>query len=126
MDMDWGNYLQFVLALIFVLGLIALTAALARRAGWGFPATAIKREGGRRLGVVEVTPLDGRRRMILVRRDDTEHLILVSPTSEVVIETGISNGGGFSKILGDVNAAAASTSTALTDDRRGSVGEPPK
>ena len=46
----------------------------------------------RRLGVVEVTPLDGRRRLILVRRDAVEHLLLVGPTSELVIETGIAGG----------------------------------
>lgn len=89
MDMDMGGYFRFILALVFVIGLIALLAALARRAGWGFPAAAVKRASNRRLGIMEVTPLDGRRRLILVRRDDTEHLLLVGPTSELVIETGI-------------------------------------
>lgn len=93
MDMDMGGYFRFILALIFVIGLIALLAAMARRAGWGFPAAAIKRAGNRRLGIVEVTPLDGRRRLILVRRDDTEHLLLVGPTSELLIETGIAGSG---------------------------------
>ncbi|MEK9672920.1 MAG: flagellar biosynthetic protein FliO [Rhodospirillaceae bacterium] len=99
MDVDLGSYLRFAVALVFVLGLIALFAALARRAGWGFPAAAIKRADGRRLSVVEVTPLDGRRRMILVRRDDTEHLLLVGPTSELVVETGIRDGAKFSRAL---------------------------
>ena len=90
--MDMDSYLRFLLALVFVIGLIAVFAALARRAGWGFPASAIKRAAGRRLGVVEVTPLDGRRRLILVRRDAVEHLLLVGPTSELVIETGIAGG----------------------------------
>lgn len=92
--MDMDGYLRFILALVFVIGLIAIFAALARRAGWGFPAAAIKRAGSRRLAVVEVTPLDGRRRLILVRRDDTEHLLLVGPTSELLIETGITGAGG--------------------------------
>lgn len=98
--MDMGNYLRFVLALVFVIGLIALLAAVARRAGWGFPATAIKRASNRRLGIMEVTPLDGRRRLILVRRDDTEHLLLIGPTSELVIETGITgHGASFERAL---------------------------
>jgi flagellar protein FliO/FliZ len=91
--MDMDSYFRFILALVFVIGLIALLAAAARRAGWGFPAAAIKRAGSRRLGVMEVTPLDGRRRLILVRRDDTEHLLLIGPTSELVIETGITGPG---------------------------------
>ncbi|MEQ8227174.1 MAG: flagellar biosynthetic protein FliO [Rhodospirillales bacterium] len=91
--MDMDGYFRFILALVFVLGLIAVLAAMARKAGWGFPSTAIKRAGNRRLGVVEVTPLDGRRRLILVRRDDVEHLLLIGPTSELVIEAGIPGNG---------------------------------
>ncbi|MEQ8504048.1 MAG: flagellar biosynthetic protein FliO [Rhodospirillales bacterium] len=98
--MDMDGYFRFILALVFVLGLIAVLAAMARKAGWGFPATAIKRAGSRRLGVVEVTPLDGRRRLILVRRDDVEHLLLIGPTSELVIESGISDNGSAGRIDG--------------------------
>lgn len=115
MDMDIGGYFRFILALIFVIGLIALLAAMARRAGWGFPAAAIKRASNRRLGVVEVTPLDGRRRLILVRRDDTEHLLLVGPTSELLIETGIaSTGADFRQAL---TAAALPAVDNNTDGR---------
>lgn len=86
------DYLRFFLALVFILGLIGVLATLARRAGLGFPATAIKPGGKRRLSVVEVTAVDGRRRMVLVRRDEVEHLLLISPTSETVIERGITTG----------------------------------
>ena len=88
--MEVMDYFRFFLALVFVLGLIGLLAALARRAGLGFPAKAIKPGGKRRLSVVEVTAVDGRRRMGLVRRDNVEHLLLISPTTEMVIERGIS------------------------------------
>tara|TARA_R100001129_G_scaffold106759_7_gene73052 strand:- start:915 stop:1265 length:351 start_codon:yes stop_codon:yes gene_type:complete len=112
MDMDIGGYFRFILALIFVIGLIALLAAMARRAGWGFPAAAIKRASNRRLGVVEVTPLDGRRRLILVRRDDTEHLLLVGPTSELLIETGIAGtGADFRQALTTAALPAADNNT---------------
>ena len=87
--MELGEYVRFLLALIFVLALIISIALLARRAGFGFPTAASKAPGSRRLEVVEVTPVDGRRRMVLIRRDDVEHLLLLGPTSEVVIETGI-------------------------------------
>jgi len=92
MDMGSTDYLRFALVLIFVLGLIGLLAALARRAGLGFPAKAISPAGQRRLSIVEVTPLDGRRRLVLIRRDDVEHLLVLSPNSEMVIETGIGAG----------------------------------
>ncbi len=88
------GYLRFLLALIFVIALIGVAAMLARRMGLGFPIQASKGRGERRIGVVEVAPLDGRRRLVLVRRDDVEHLLVVSPNSETVIETGIKAGEG--------------------------------
>ena len=87
--MEGMDYFRFILALIFVLGLIGALAAVARRAGWGFPTTTIKPGRTRRLSVVEVAQVDGRRRMVLIRRDDVEHLILISPTSETLVETNI-------------------------------------
>lgn len=87
--MDLSEYFRFALALVFVLALIGLLAAVARRAGFGFPASSIKPSGARRLSIVEVTPLDGRRRLVLIRRDNVEHLLMLSPNSEHVIETGI-------------------------------------
>jgi flagellar protein FliO/FliZ len=43
----------------------------------------------RRLGILESAALDGRHRVVLVRRDDVEHLLLVGPNTSQVIETGI-------------------------------------
>ncbi len=90
--MEFGGYLRFLLALVFVLGLIGLLAMAARRMGFGFPVGAIKGARTRRLSVVEATSLDGRRRLVLVRRDNIEHLILMGPSSELLIESGIKAG----------------------------------
>ena len=87
--MEFSGYLRFLLALIFVIGLIGVFSIIARRMGLGFPTTAIKKSAGRRLSVQEVVPLDGRRRMVLIRRDDTEHLIVLGPNSETVVESNI-------------------------------------
>ena len=88
--MDISDYLRFGLALIFVLGLIGLMATVARRAGFGFPIKAIKSRERRRISIVEVTPLDGRRRLVLVRCDDKEHLLLIGPNTELVVANNIS------------------------------------
>jgi len=45
----------------------------------------------RRLDVVEQSNLDGRRRLVLIRRDDVEHLIMTGGPVDMVIETGISD-----------------------------------
>jgi flagellar protein FliO/FliZ len=42
-----------------------------------------------RLAVSEQATLDGRRKLVLVRRDDVEHLIMTGGPVDVVIETGI-------------------------------------
>lgn len=78
---------QFVLALLFVLGLIGVLANLARR--FGLAPTASRRGSGRRLGISEILPLDGKRRAVLLRRDGVEHLVILSPASETVIERDI-------------------------------------
>ena len=44
---------------------------------------------GKRLGVSEYRELDKTRRLVLVRRDDVEHLILVGGGQSIVIEQGI-------------------------------------
>lgn len=85
--MDALDYLRFVAALSFVLGLIALVAWLARRfrlGGIGAPPGA-----GRRLAVIETLPLDPRRRLVLIRRDDREHLLLLGADGNQVIEAGL-------------------------------------
>lgn len=86
--METESYLRFVLALAFVLGLIGLLAMLAKRFNLGFP-TPMKTGRDRRLAVVEVAPIDSRRRLVLLRRDGVEHLILLGPGQDVVIESGI-------------------------------------
>jgi flagellar protein FliO/FliZ len=82
--MEFDTYLRFALALILVLGLIALLAWVLRRFG-----TGMKLARGRRLGIVEVQSLGPRHRLILLRRDQVEHLVIVGPHSETVVESGI-------------------------------------
>ncbi|WP_051913783.1 flagellar biosynthetic protein FliO [Nitratireductor basaltis] len=49
--------------------------------------------GGRnrrpRLAVIDATPVDTQRRLVLIRRDHVEHLVLIGGQSDLVIERGI-------------------------------------
>lgn len=91
--MEWAGYIRFVLALMVVLGLIGALAWAARR--WGLAGVQTgKRDRSERLEVVEALSIDARRRLVLIRRDDREHLILLGQDSERVIETGITMVGG--------------------------------
>jgi hypothetical protein len=47
------------------------------------------RSRNRRLGVVETLSIDPKRTLLIVRRDDVDHLILTGGPADVVIETGI-------------------------------------
>ena len=83
---DPTQYLRFAAALVFVLALIG-AAAYALRV-FGFLSLAQRRPGDRRLSVVESLLIDARRRIVIVRRDDKEHLILISPTGDTLVESG--------------------------------------
>lgn len=86
-----ADYLRFLLSLLFVLGLILLFAWIARRTGLGFRIGPLTRgrAADRRLHIVEIAPLDVRRKLVLLRRDDREHLVLLGANSDIVIESGI-------------------------------------
>jgi Flagellar biosynthesis protein, FliO len=52
--------------------------------------------GGRnalpRLAVQDATPVDSHRRLVLVRRDDVEHLLLIGGNTDIVVEQNIRHG----------------------------------
>lgn len=88
--MSLDVYLRFAIALVVVVALIAAFGWIARRLGWG--GRYMAKGGERRLAVLEVLPLDGKRRLVLLRRDTTEHLVLLGHDKDVVIEAGIGSG----------------------------------
>ncbi len=84
--MDLTLYFKFVAALALVLGLILLLSWVLRRTGLAGP---IRPRGRRRLEILETLPVDTRNRLVLVRRDGTEHLLLVGAAGATLVETGI-------------------------------------
>jgi flagellar protein FliO/FliZ len=88
MDLNSSEYFYAFLALLFVLGLIGLLALIARRFGLGFPVSG-RANNSRRLAVSEMLPLDSKRRLVLFRRDGTEHLVLLGAESDLLIEANI-------------------------------------
>ena len=88
--MDFAEYLRFFIALGFVLVLIAGLAALVRRSGFGGRLTTAPSAGSeRRLALIEVRPLDAKRKLVLLRRDDREHLVLLGIGGDLLIESDI-------------------------------------
>lgn len=79
-----------ILALLILLGLVVrqIKGGRLRMRGQG---------GGRarqpRLGVVDTHDLDRQRQLVLIRRDNVEHLIMIGGASDVVVETNILRSG---------------------------------
>ena len=84
--MEWIRYIS---ALLFVLGLIGGCAFLLRRYGIGGGFTR-QRKGRpfRRLRIVENLSLDPRRRVVLIEKDTTEYLLLLGPNRDLQIVDG--------------------------------------
>jgi flagellar biogenesis protein FliO len=82
---------QFVITLVAVLILIGLLYWLVQRfSGIHFAGAARGRVP--RLAVIDALAVDGRRKLVLVRRDNVEHLILIGGTSDLVVEPSIIRG----------------------------------
>lgn len=86
--MDMDVYLRFVASLAFVLALIAVAGWAVRRYGFGANPTR-GAKSARRIAVVEQTALDAKRRLVLLRRDGVEHLVLLGTAGDLMIETAI-------------------------------------
>lgn len=78
----------FILLFALVIVLLLLVFAVLRRVTGGtFVAGGRNRQV--RLSVTDAAAVDNRRRLVLVRRDDVEHLILIGGPSDLVIEQNI-------------------------------------
>ena len=80
---------RFFLAFLIVLGLIGATAWAVRRFGTGRLGGASRAGRQPRLAVIDYASVDGRRRLILVRRDNVEHLMMIGGPTDVVVEANI-------------------------------------
>ncbi|WP_374385508.1 FliO/MopB family protein [Brevundimonas sp.] len=82
--MNFLDLLRAVFGLAFTLGLIGLAAWAVRRYAPQLMARLQAPRGERRLQVVETLVLDPARRLILVRVDDEERLILLGEGRELI------------------------------------------
>ena len=89
--------LQFLVIFVVILVLLLIAALLFMRlSGRGLTLSAGAGQRGRqpRLGIVDIYELDRQRQLILLRRDNVEHLLLVGGPNDVVVERHIQRGAG--------------------------------
>lgn len=80
---------RFFIAFLVVLALIGLTAWLVRRFGANRLGGAAARGRQPRLAVIDAATVDGRRRLVLIRRDNIEHLLMIGGPTDLVVEPNI-------------------------------------
>jgi flagellar protein FliO/FliZ len=81
--------LTFLFAFIAVLALIGVAAWLVRRFATNRLGANTNRGRMPRLAVIDAAAVDGRRRLVLVRRDNVEHLLMIGGPSDIVVEPNI-------------------------------------
>jgi len=81
--MSLADFARAFFALVLTLGLIGLAAVVARRFGPEWMVRLQRPKSERRLAIVESLPLDPARRLVLVRLDSTERLLLLGEGREL-------------------------------------------
>jgi len=81
--------LKVFLFVIIVLALLALAFWLMRRFGGGRLGGGATRGRQPRLAVIDQATVDSRRRLVLIRRDNVEHLLIIGGPTDVVVEQNI-------------------------------------
>jgi hypothetical protein len=105
------NFLVLVIAAtLFVIALGALLVwAFRTFFGGQSNAHGFMRPRDKRLGVVETATVDAKRKLLLVRRDEVEHLVMIGGPVDMLIETGIKGRPHLEPPLEDVIIAKSET-----------------
>ncbi len=83
-----ANIVGFVLIFAIILGGIFVVLSIIRRfSGGTFVSNGRTRQP--RLSVMDAAAVDSRRKLVLIRRDDVEHLLLIGGPTDVVVEQNI-------------------------------------
>ncbi len=85
--MDMALLAKFFFAFAFVMSLMYLLSWFLKRIG--LAGQSMLPGGKRRLKIVEFLPIDHRRKLVLIRRDNKEHLIVLGPSGETLVESDI-------------------------------------
>ncbi|MEX0752976.1 MAG: flagellar biosynthetic protein FliO [Xanthobacteraceae bacterium] len=88
---------KFFLAFVIVFILIGVIAWVVRRYGSERFGGSAARGRQPRLAVVDAAAVDGRRRLLIIRRDNVEHLLMIGGPTDVVVETNIVRAAGASR-----------------------------
>jgi flagellar protein FliO/FliZ len=95
---DLSVPVQFLIAFVVTLAVLGVGGYMMLRPRGRQP----------RLAVIDTASVDGSRRLVLVARDDVEHLLLIGGPTDVVIEPNIDSNGAAATALAPGGGAKAS------------------
>lgn len=98
---DLQPYVPILLAALGVLVLIVVLILIYKLLN-----QRVRGRRGQRLGISEFHEIDKTRRIVLVRRDDVEHLVMIGGNQDLVIESNIDSG-----LMSDTQHAPRSAQT---------------
>ncbi len=113
-----GSAVQYIVTFAGIFAVLAVLALLVRRLGArrSEPERDAGQRGRRaRLGIVDIYEMDAQRRLILLRRDGVEHLLLVGGPNDLLVESHIDRSA----------AARYETVTEFPETGPDRIGEPP-
>jgi len=86
--MEIREILRFISALIFVVSLMGGLWLVLKRMGinGGFTLQQGKK---RRMAIIEILPLSAKHKAVLLRCDDKDHLVILGPNGETVVQNSI-------------------------------------
>lgn len=84
--MDTVDPFRILFSFLLVIGLIGLCAGVLKWYLKKNPGGLPFQKDGVRLKVLETRMIDAKRKLVLIQRDEQEHLLLLSPNSETLIE----------------------------------------
>lgn len=87
----YANAIMWTLVALVALGVVMLLVKIVRKvSGGSFSSSGSYRS---RLAVMDAAEVDAQRRLVLVRRDEVEHLIMIGGPTDIVIEQHITGPG---------------------------------
>ena len=88
MEIDSVSYLKFFFALLFVIGLIGGLALIAKKFGMGNRGP-MRRGSKNRLSIIDSMQVDAKRRIVLIRCDNKDYMLLLGGATELLIEDNL-------------------------------------
>jgi flagellar protein FliO/FliZ len=104
-------YTYYAVAALAVIGVLIISVIIAGAIGG-----RVRGRRGSRLGISEYREIDKQRRLVLVRRDGVEHLLLIGGNDDLVVESGITSDAAAGR--------ARRRAVAAADDSHGEADEP--